>query len=278
MVRKENRYQVKENIDGDLEYLTFPLLQNIEGISHLFTTRKGGVSKGFFASMNLSFQRGDEDSCVRENFRRIAVTLHTTPDRMVCARQTHTTNIRIVTEADCGKGVTKLADYDDVDGLITSEPGIVLCTSFADCVPLYFVDPVKRVIGLAHSGWKGTVNRIGEHMVHTMENRFDCDPSHLLAVIGPSICVDCYEVGEDVAKEFRRAFLDPEILHKGRTEGKYQLDLWRANKQILMDSGITEDHLEITDVCTCCNPELLFSHRASHGKRGNLGAFLSITH
>lgn len=276
--RKENRYHMvsHERNDG-LTYLTFPVLDRAENVRHLFSTRKGGVSKGIYESMNLGFHRGDDAENVLENFRRIAALFDCTPDKIVCAKQTHTTNIRRVTKEDAGKGVTKEPDYEEIDGLITNEPGLILCTSFADCVPLYFVDPKKQAIGLAHSGWRGTVNRMGARMIEEMNRQFDSDPKDLLVAVGPSICVDCYEVGEDVAGEFQKAFPDTEVLRKGKQEGKYQLDLWKANEQLLLDAGIREDHLEITDLCTCCNPELLFSHRASHGQRGNLCAFLELT-
>lgn len=276
MIRKDNGYHMQENDQNQITYLTFPVFEKIEWITHLFTTRKGGVSRGIYESMNLSFQRGDDPLCVHENFRRIAAVLQTTPERIVCARQTHTTNIRLVTEADCGKGVVKEADYDEIDGLITNEPGIMLCTSFADCVPLYFIDPAHHAIGLAHSGWRGTVNRMGACMIQAMYEQFGSKPDQLLAAIGPSICVDCYEVGKEVAEEFRRAFPDTAVLQTGKAPGKYQLDLWKANQQILLEAGIAKEHLYLTDICTCCNADLLFSHRASNGKRGNLCAFLGI--
>ena len=275
--RKENRYHMISHEIDELEYLTFPVFEKTGDVRHLFSTRKGGVSKGIYESMNLSFHRGDDPACVLENFRRIAALFDSTPDRIVCAKQTHTTNIRRVTGKDAGKGVTREPDYEDIDGLVTNEPGLILCTSFADCVPLYFVDPVRGAIGLAHSGWRGTVNRMGEKMVRTMEKQFGSCPENLLVAVGPSICVDCYEVGEEVAEEFRKAFPQTEVLRKGKKEGKYQLDLWKANEAILLDAGIRKEHLEITDLCTCCNPELLFSHRASHGQRGNICAFLELT-
>ena len=159
--RKENRYHMMshEGKDG-LTYLTFPVLDGAENVRHLFSTREGGVSRGIYESMNLSFHRGDDAENVLENFRRIAALFDSTPDKIVCAKQTHTTNIRRVTKVDAGKGVTKEPDYEEIDGLITNEPGLILCTSFADCVPLYCVDPKKQAIGLAHSGWRGTVNRM----------------------------------------------------------------------------------------------------------------------
>lgn len=261
-----------------IEYLTFPLLDEVEMVRHLFSTRMGGVSKGIYASMNFSYARGDDKEAVDENFRRIAEIFGTTPDRIVCSKQTHTTNVRLVTEEDCGKGVLYPVDYDDVDGLITNVPGILLCTSYADCVPLYFVDVKNKAIGLGHSGWRGTVCRMGEAMLKSMHDAFGTKPEDVIAAIGPSICRDCYEVGEEVAETFRQSFSEEWrfLLSEGKEAGKYQLDLWEANKRVLLGAGILSDHLAVTDICTCCNSEYLFSHRASKGKRGNLGAFMEL--
>lgn len=267
---------IQQNVEGEIEYLTFPMLSDIDMIKHLFTTRIGGVSKGDCASMNLSFSRGDDRENVLENYRRICRILDSRPEDVVASAQTHTTNIMHVTDADKGKGVVYEAGYNDIDGLITNEPGVTLACFFADCVPLYFVDPVKRVIGLAHSGWRGTAERMGECMVRRMREAFGCRPEDLIAAIGPSICRDCYEVSEDVAAVFMDRFAGGEIVLPGREKGKYQLDLWLANKLILVEAGIQESHISVTDICTCHNPEYLFSHRASHGRRGNLAAFLKI--
>lgn len=261
-----------------IEYLTFPLLDEVEMVRHLFSTRMGGVSKGIYASMNLSYTRGDDKEAVDENFRRIAEIFGTTPDRIVCSKQTHTTNVRLVTEEDCGKGVLYPVDYDDVDGLITNVPGILLCTSYADCVPLYFADVKNKAIGLGHSGWRGTVCRMGEAMLKNMHDAFGTKPEDVIAAIGPSICRDCYEVGEEVAEAFRQSFTEEWrfLLSEGKEAGKYQLDLWEANRRVLLGAGILSNHLAVTDICTCCNSEYLFSHRASKGKRGNLGAFMEL--
>ncbi|MCM1100571.1 MAG: peptidoglycan editing factor PgeF [Clostridium sp.] len=261
---------------GCPEYLTFPALTATGMVGHLFTTRTGGVSTGDCATMNLSFTRGEDRETVLENYRRICEAMGVEPEDVVASMQTHTTNIRHVTEADKGKGVVRPQDYSDIDGLITDEPGVVLACYFADCVPLYFVDPVRRAIGLAHSGRMGTAQGMGARMVESMRQTFGSSPADLVAAIGPSICRDCYEVGEDVAEEFRQKFEDERVLRPGRAAGKYQLDLWLANRLILLEAGIPEDRIYVTDICTCHNPEYLFSHRASHGRRGNLAAFLFI--
>ncbi len=289
-VRKKDADFMEVHNDKQILYLTFPLLEKTGLVRHLFSTRKGGVSKGIYESMNLSYSRGDVKEAVDENFRRIAGIFDSSPERMVCSRQTHTTNIRLVGEEDCGKGIMKETDYEDVDGLITNLPEIILCTFYADCVPLYFVDTQKKAIGLAHSGWRGTVDRMGEQVLKAMEEAFGTRPQDVVAAIGPSICQDCYEVGEEVAEKFMEcfsgegiggdfrgnAFNKRGILQKGVKEGKYQLNLQEANRTILVDAGIPKGQIAVSDICTCCNSRLLFSHRASQGKRGNLGAFMEL--
>ncbi len=257
--------------------LHYPLLDKLDMVEHCFSTRMGGVSSGIYESMNFSFVRGDIPEAVRENYRRLSLALHTTPESIVTTDQTHTTNIRKVGKADCGKGITQVRDYTDVDGLITNEPGVMLATFYADCVPLYFVDPVHKAIGLSHSGWRGTVNRMGAQTLNAMKDAYGTNPKEVYAAIGPSICQDCYEISEDVAENFYQEFPghgEEILINKGN--GKYELDLWKTNELILLEAGIQPEHLAVTNICTCCNSKLLFSHRASMGKRGNLGAFLMI--
>lgn len=271
---RQNAVIVEED-GARLEYLTFPLLERTGIVEHLFTTRLGGVSRGEFSAMNLSFTRGDREENVRANYRRIAKVLGCEPGDMAASHQTHTTNIRRVTLEDRGKGIVCERDYEDIDGLITDVPGIALVTYYADCVPLYFVDPVHRAVGLAHSGWRGTVGRMGACMVHAMEQNFGSRAEELYAAVGPSICRECYEVSEEVALQFMEMLGDG-VLSPGKKPGKYQLDLWLSNKMILEQAGIPEDRIAVTDICTCHNSSYLFSHRASGGKRGNLGAFLML--
>ena len=277
-IRKNESNTLKVNQYKEMIYLTFPLLENTGLVRHLFSTRMGGARRGIYSSMNLSFSRGDNKEDVDENFRRIAQILDSTPEHIVCSKQTHTTNVRKVTEEDLGKGVVRETDYDDVDGLITNVPGIILATFYADCVPLYFVDVKKGAIGLSHSGWRGTVNRMGQVTLQAMKRAYGTEPSDVMAAIGPSICQDCYEVGEEVADAFRKRFPNEweYLIRKGKEEGKHQLDLQETNRRILLAAGVLPENIAVTDICTCCNSELLFSHRGSNGKRGNLGAFLEL--
>lgn len=275
MIEKRN-YRSEEGYV--LPYLSFSSYEALPYIRHMFTTREGGVSKDIYESLNLSFTRGDDETAVLENYRRVAQALGTSIDHIVTSDQTHTTNVRPVGKEDLGKGITRPRDYKDVDGMITDQPGVLLATFYADCVPLYFVDPVHKAIGLSHSGWRGTVGRMGQATVEAMERSFGSQPKDLLCAIGPSICQDCYEVSRDVAEAFIFAFPihEKEILQAGAL-GKYQLDLWKANEIVLTEAGVLKEHIDLAGLCTCCNSSILFSHRASKGKRGNLGAFLMLT-
>lgn len=281
IIKNDNQilYLNNHKIDDDtiVPLLHFNKLDETGIVKHCFTTRAGGVSEDIFSSMNLSFTRGDDENKVSENYRRIAMALGEQRTSFVCSDQTHTTNVMKVGKNQMGIGVTKPKPYTDIDGLITNEPGVVLSTFYADCVPLFFVDPINKAIGLSHSGWKGTVNRMGNATLMAMNKEFGTNPKDVIAAIGPSICQDCYEVSEDVASKFAESFKGHEkqvLIDKGN--GKYQLDLWKANEIVMLDCGILRENIAVTNICTCCNPMLLFSHRASQGKRGNLGAFMCL--
>lgn len=279
-IKKDQGNPILLDQEGMVPYFYYPLLQNTGIVRHGFSTRLGGVSSGEFATMNFNMNRGDSLEHVEENFRRFCHAIGCDWDRAIMTHQTHTVHVEAVTEDMIteGRSLLEKKPFTDVDGLITHVPGAVLITSYADCVPLFFLDPVKRVIGLSHSGWRGTVHRMGAVTIDRMRQVYGCKPEEILVCVGPSICRDCYEIGPEVAEEFRSAFSEEEaeqILERNQA-GRYQLDLWKANELILRQAGIREEHMAITNVCTCCNPDLLFSHRYTKGKRGNLCAFLSL--
>lgn len=261
----------EKEVNG-VPFLSYPMLEETGIVNHGFSTRLGGVSKGCWATMNISTTRGDDPEDVRENQRRIAGAIGVQPEDMTFTNQTHMTNVAVVKAGDKGKR------FQETDGMITDVPGICLVTFYADCVPLYFVDPVKKAIGLSHSGWRGTVGKIGKVTIELMQKTYGSDPEDIIAAIGPSICRDCYEVSGDVIQQFRENFDEaywPELFYK-KENGKYQLDLWRANERIFTEAGIREDHIAVTNVCTHCNPDILFSHRTTGDKRGNVSAFLAL--
>ena len=262
--------------DGEVPYFSIPLFDEM-GLRNGFSTKLGGVSQGYYAEMNLGMLKEPEE-IGRENYRRMLRALRMNEKRPVLSWQTHTTNIRKVTDQDAGKGPFRERDYRDVDGLVTDLPDTPLVTLFADCVPLYFYDPVNRAIGLSHAGWRGTVGRMAEKTIRFMHQEYDTSAYEVYAAIGPSICGECYEVGAEVAEEFIAEFGNYRASRflTEKPDGKYLLDLWRANESVLLSCGVPKEHIFITDICTKCNPELLFSHRVMGEKRGVMGAFLSL--
>lgn len=277
--RDELQHQIKVKYsDNNVLYFSFPALDATGIVKSGFSTRIGGVSSGACASMNLDFKREESRENVEENFKRMAVALDMPYERMTASHQTHTTNVRRIYECDAGNGISKPGKYTDVDGMITNIKNLPLVTFYADCIPLFFVDKEHEAIGLSHSGWRGTAGRIGDVTVKAMMKEYGSEPSDIIALIGPGICAECYEVSEDVILEFKKSF-DEELwdsLFCRNENGSYQLDLWEANRQVLIESGLRPENITISAACTCCIPELLFSHRASKGHRGAMAAFLSL--
>ena len=276
ILNKKNRTTTSIKFGNGIPYISFNALEQTGMVVNAFSTRQGGVSVGCLESMNLGFNRGDLDENVLKNHKIFAKAVGFPYENIVTTNQTHTTNVRVVTKEDCGKGITKDRDYSDVDGLITNVPGIVLTTYYADCVPLYILDPINKAIGLSHSGWKGTVKRIGDNTLKLMNENYGTNPKDVICCIGPSICHDCYEISEDVANEFINEFGKNNKILYNKGNGKYQLNLWESVKQVFLDAGVEYDNIYTTDICTCCNKDELFSHRGHHGKRGNLAAFLML--
>lgn len=261
----------EKTVDG-VPYLAYPLLEKTGVVRHGFSTRLGGVSTGHCATMNISTTRGDDPAAVEENRRRIAKAIGVRAEDMTYTNQTHTTNVAVVEAKDRGKR------FMETDGMVTNVPEICLVTFYADCVPLFFVDPVHRAIGLSHSGWRGTVGKMGKVTIERMREEYGTDPAQVVAAVGPSICQDCYEVSVDVIEKFRENFdkdLWPELFYE-KADGKYQLNLWRANQAVLTEAGVQGENIAVTNLCTHCNPDILFSHRSTGTARGNLSAFLAL--
>lgn len=263
-------------------YLTFDLLKEA-GVRHGFSTRLGGVSEGYFSSLNLGFGRGDLDENVRENFKRVTGALGIDYERLCFSKQTHTNNVIIVNEEDAGNGISKPRPYDNVDGLVTNVLDLPLVIFTADCIPLFLYDPVENVIGAAHSGWRGTAGKIGKVTVEKMCSEFGSRPENILCCIGPGICRDCYEVSSDVTEKFVDAFgrenadkIIRRSVYNPDDPSKYMLDLWMACRLNFLEAGITEEHIEVTDYCTKCHSELFYSHRIMGNKRGSMAGFISL--
>ncbi len=253
-------------------WLVFDPLAGFDFVLHGFSTRLGGVSSGIYASMNLAWNRGDDRQNVLRNYECMGEALGIPVENMVHAHQTHTSNILRAGKEHRGMGILRERSFHDIDGLITDEPGLCLVTGHADCIPLYFVDPVHSAIGLAHAGWRGTAGNIAGKMTAAMKAAFGTKPEDLTVLAGPGICGSCYEVGPEVAE----VLPDSAVPRPGREGEKYLLDLHDANRRFLLSAGVPEEQIFLSDVCTMENPDLIFSHRATKGQRGGSAAFLAI--
>jgi len=259
-----------------------PLLQEIRGLRHGFSTRKGGVSKEHLSSLNLGFNLGDEKEKVLENFRILGSLFEAKPEDFVLTQQTHSVNVRHVGREDRGKGIFRERNYTDVDALITNEEGVILTAFSADCVPILFYDKGHRAIASCHSGWRGTHGRILARVIEAMQREFSSKPEEIYIAIGPSICKNCYEVSEDVGEAFLEAF--PALREETKnaspiervSEEKFHIDLWELNRIIALEAFIPPENISISGYCTMERPDLFFSHRYSQGRRGVQGAFISL--
>lgn len=265
------------NTVNSVSFITFKIFDNFPQLKHAFSTRLGGVSEGYYSSMNLSFNVGDNPDTVKENYRLFCDAVGIDAENIVISHQTHKTNILTVTKADCGKNIWRERDYSDIDALITDEKSVALVTHSADCCLLGFFDPQKNVIAAAHAGWRGTVGEIGRKTVEKMIFDYGCNPQNILVIIAPSISKCCYEVDDPVLNEFKKLdYLDLSKIFFPKENGKYMLDLWEANLQILVNAGINPANVEITDICTNCQSEFFHSHRATSGKRGVNGLIMEL--
>lgn len=263
----------KDNIKDGVIFLTIPSFEKTGLVRHCFSTRYGGVSTGIYSSMNLGMSRGDNIDAVKENYRRICTAVGIDISSLVLTTQIHGDNIITVIREDAGKGFER-DGFDDADGLITNCSNVTMTAFFADCVPIFFLDPKKRAAGIVHAGWKGTALKIAAKAVVKMTAEFGSNPCDILVGIGPSIGLCHYEVDEPVYNAVYDACKNKSCAKK--IKNKYMLDLKKANSLILLNAGVSENNITIADECTFCFNEKYFSHRYSKGKRGNLAAFISL--
>jgi len=232
------------------------LLYNNPHLIHGFSTRKGGVSKPPFHSLNMGLNTSDQPDNIRQNHLRFFRTLHIPEDRL---------NIPVQVHGDHIVHVESAGPVPDTDGLISNTPGLFLVIQLADCVPVYLYDQENRAVGLIHAGWRGSSRHIAKKAVHMMQQVFSSRPENMLALIGPSIGPCCYQVGSETAGQFDPAFIR-----------KDHLDLWAVNYHQLTDAGIPAGQIEVSRLCTSCHENWFFSHRRDKGKTGRMMAVLGI--
>jgi len=256
-------------------FLKHKIFDDLSFINHAVSTRHGGVSEApELKSLNLGFKTDDSKENVIENYKRFCSAAGFDVNSLVFAKQTHSDNVRFADKNDIGKGIFKERDYTDVDASITNIPGISLVIHTADCVPVAFADPVNKAIGNAHCGWRGTFKELSKKTLSEMHNRFGTNPKDVICAIGPCICESCYEVSKDLYIEFKNKFgFDDAII---QNKDKFFLNLALINKHILTNAGVKEENISISDLCTCCEKENLYSHRGLGPKRGLISSVICI--
>lgn len=265
------------NIKNAVSYLTFKNFEKFDFLTHAFSTRMGGVSDGCYKSMNLSFSQGDKEESVERNYNILFSVLDLDINKIAMTNQIHDNFIKIIKESDINSGNLKSNIHYETDGLITNIPGVALVTYHADCPAIFIVDPVKKVIGLAHAGWKGTVKEIAGNLVNSFVKNYNSLPGDLVCAIGPAISGGCFEVSEDILPHFESLNLaDKSYLIPSKIPGKINIDLLEVNRQILIKNGVKENNIIKSDVCTKCYHDLLFSHRAMGKNRGTNAAIMSL--
>ncbi|WP_428908728.1 peptidoglycan editing factor PgeF [Niallia sp. Krafla_26] len=240
-----------------------------------FTTKNGGKSDHEFDSLNMGFHVNDTKKNVCENREILAKKLDFPIQHWVGAEQTHEVQIKTITHSDKGMGAnTYDSAFSRTDGFFTLDKGILLTLCFADCVPLYFLHPQSKTIGIAHAGWKGTVNGIARDMIQNFQVK-EMKASEILVAIGPSICENCYIVDDNVINLVQNRLEGVEILpYNEISDGQYRLNLKECNKQILLLAGVLPENILVTKLCTSCHKDLFYSHRRDQGKTGRMISFI----
>jgi len=261
-----------------LTILFFENLLKCKEIRHFISTRKGGVSKPPFDSLNLGLNVGDDPDNVLKNRKRLATTIGIPLRSFTIGEQIHSGNITIISEESRGKGSTNNKEaINATDAMVTNIVDICLVILVADCVPILFFDPVQRAIGVAHAGWKGTLQLIAQKTVMAMEKAFGSSPQDIIVGVGPSIGPCCYKVGPDVISQVETIFhTRKEFILNESKSGEGYFDLWKANLTQLLHAGIKRKNIEMAMMCTCHNPELFFSYRHQRGVTGRFCAGITI--
>lgn len=262
--------------DGDLKYLIIPSFEKTGLVRHGFSTRIGGVSDKPYHYLNLGLKKPDKKENILENYRRMCDALGVNLDDLVLSDQVHGDEIYEAGKGDRGKGIWKASDISCKDALMTKEKNVALVTFYADCVPLFFLDVKTPAIALAHAGWRGTVKKIGQKTVVRMMEKYGTNPENILVGIGPCIKKCCYEVDDPVIREVKKAFTYWKELIEDKGDGHFMMDLVKANKSQLEETGVKSRNITISHYCTYCNNDLFFSHRADGGKTGNMAAFMEL--
>jgi len=258
---------------GQIEYLQSSLLSDCDFLTHAFCTRSGGVSQDDYASLNMSFKEGDEDNHVLQNWGRLAGAFNIPLEQFLVVNQVHKDDI--FTVKPYGGYFSSRAELD-YDAIMTDRVDLAICIKTADCVPVFIADRVKKVIAAVHAGWRGSALGISARAVRLLQDNYGSSPQDILAAIGPSIGQCCYQVDASVADNFLQQKDNEEFLFAAKKASKWMLDLACANRRQIINCGIPEENIDVSDLCTVCNQDNFFSHRGSGGITGRQINFMMI--
>ena len=253
---------MKEQLTSHNQMLEYGILKPYSNIFGFSTTRHGGCGEGAYATFNCTHYCDDNPSHVKANLETLASLLPECPYVIVVPRQTHTTNVRVITDVPTSE------ELQDVDAVVTHLKDFCLCVSTADCVPVLLYDKEKQVIAAVHAGWRGTVGRIVEKTIEVMKSQYGSEGKDLVACIGPSISLESFEVGDEVYAAFEEAGFDMSRI--ARRYEKWHLDLWEANRMQLLAHDVLPEHIEVAGICTFQHHEDFFSARRLGIKSGRI--------
>lgn len=273
-MRIPNWYRVEKN---GIRFYQAWNLQETGLVTHGFSARVGGISPEPYASLNLGLGTEDDPSNVIANRRKYASAVGVDAERVIVPQQSHGKRVVRVGMSEAGQGALSYASgIPGTDALITNEPGVTLALHFADCVCVFLLDPIRRAIGVAHAGWRGTVAGVVTEVLAAMSREFGTQAEKVVAAIGPAIGRHCYDVNADVAVAFFKAFPhDERVMRFYSLVGKWQVDLKTANRILLLNAGVKQENIAVSEDCTCCKIEDFFSHRRD-GKTGRMGGWMAL--
>ncbi|MGM5629894.1 peptidoglycan editing factor PgeF [Apibacter raozihei] len=251
------------NTISDKSFYTYSSFSGYKSLIHFTTTLWGGVSSGNYSSFNFGISSGDEPNNIEKNKKILSDKLKISVDQIFIPRLTHSNKVAVIDKSFLlDKNAKSLEILKGVDALVTNQKGICIGITTADCVPVLLYDPVNKTLGTVHAGWRGTVSNIAGETVKLMVEKFNCKPENILAAIGPSISIEHFEVGSEVVEEFVSANFNLSIISKINKESeKHHIDLWKANRFLLLEAGLLDSHIEISGICTYKDSERFFSAR-----------------